>query len=162
MEDNIMKRAASLAALLLGTCATVSVAAETRAIGKIIYRVAGVINSGGADEQFGATVVPCTNISGNRVRMQVILRDKLGAVMETVNYGIAGNATVTFSTKRTLAYQDDIRPLVIHELEQGSMIIRATSSKVICSATQVDASSDFPSGAALHMVRFNPIRGAVE
>ncbi len=152
----------SLALLLLATCAISPAVAETRAIGIIVYRVAGVVNSGSSDDQFGATVVPCTNISGSKINMQVILRNKLGTVMETVNYQIASNATVTFSTKRTIAYQDDIRPVVIHELEQGSMIIRATSRKVICSATQVDASSDFPSGAALHMVRFNPIKGAVE
>ncbi len=157
-----MTRTASLAVLLLATCTIFPAAAETRALGMIVYRVAGVVNSGSLDDQFGATVVPCTNISDNGINMQVILRNKLGIVMEIVNYQIASNATVTFSTKRTTAYQDDIRPVVIHELEQGSMIIRASSRKVICSATQVDASSDFPSGAALHMVRFNPVKGTVE
>jgi hypothetical protein len=157
-----MKSTRALPLIFIVAFASMTAHAEERAIGKIIYRVAGVVNSGGADEQFGATVIPCTNISGKGIRMQVILRNKLGTVMETVNYPIAANATVTFSTKRTLAYQDDIRPVAIHELEQGSAIIRATSRKVICSATQVDATSDFPNGAALHMVRFNPIAGTVE
>lgn len=127
-----------------------------------IYHVAGVVNSGDVGETFGATVIHCTNLSQSRAAMEVSLRDGTGVVKAVVKYSIAKNATMTFSTKFTKAFSDDVTPAQSVDIEQGSATVRSSARKVICSAAQVDAASDAPNGVALHMVRLNPISGTVE
>jgi hypothetical protein len=129
---------------------------------KVIYRVAGVMDSGSGGNTGIATSFMCTNISPVPENVRFRVYEKSGA--------LAGNFTATLASKETYTASTHLTILVFENhvlsagvlINQGSAIIWATSAKVICSAMIVDAGAATPTGVALHMVRYTPIANTLE
>jgi hypothetical protein len=131
---------------------------------QVIYRVTGVLDSGSASGLGSATLFFCTNFSGVAERVRLSLRRELSFDGPPINevLDFDSGETRTWGTHGTATYSEDSHIAEGVEFLQGSAIISATSLHVHCSAAQVDASADVPSGSALHMVRLRPAPGTQE
>lgn len=137
-----------------------------RAVGdpqKLIYRIAGVRDSGDVSNVGVATTIHCTNFGPVAETVRYVIRTANGTVVANVFKTIDAGATEAASTHFTAMVDEDgvLAPGV--SINPGSAVIFTTSpQKVICSAMIVDAASAAPQGIALHMVRFNPISNTQE
>jgi len=121
----------------------------------IIYRVSGVVDTGGT-----ATSFHCTNFSGVAENIRVVVRSSNAALLANVSGTVGHLDTIIFSTGDVTIYSDVI--LATGTFGRGTAAIAATSINVTCSAMQVQSNITIPSGIALHMTRFNPIAGTQE
>ncbi len=141
-------------------------ASAGRAVGdpqKLIYRIAGVRDSGDASNVGVATTIHCTNLSPVAETVRYVIRTAGGTVAANVSKTIDAGGTEAASTHFTAMVDEDgvLAPGV--SINPGSAAIFATSpQKVFCSAMIVDAAATVPQGIALHMVRFNPITNTQE
>lgn len=128
----------------------------------MIYRVAGVVDSG-SDLNLGtATAFMCYNNSSTAENVRFRLLNWNGAVSADKTMVIPSKRTRTATTHLTLALLEDLSLAPGTPITQGSAGIIATNKDIYCSAMIVNASAVVPSGIALHMVRFNPQPGTVE
>ena len=123
----------------------------------LIYVIPGVRDDGAIGNQGSATAIFCSNVSGSPQAIRVSVWHWGGTMVGTVTRPVNPATTWTFSTHPTAAFADDalINPANT-VVDQGMAAVYATHKNIFCSAMTVDASSDVPSGVALHMVRKNP------
>ena len=137
-----------------------------RAVGdpqKLIYRIAGIRDTGDASNVGVATTIHCTNFGPVAETVRYLLKRANGDVVANVSKTIDAGGTEAASTHFTAMVDEDgvLAPGV--SINPGSAAIFATApQKVICSAMIVDAASTAPQGIALHMVRFNSITNTQE
>jgi hypothetical protein len=137
-----------------------------RAVGdpqKLIYRIAGIRDTGDAANVGVATTIHCTNFSLVAETVRYLLKRTNGDVVANVSKTIDAGGTEAASTHFTAMVDEDgvLAPGV--SINPGSAFIFTTSpQKVICSAMIVDAAATVPQGISLHMVRFNPITNTQE
>ena len=147
--------------------------AQTRAEGKApqvrafpnltpIYRITGVADSGSASNAGVATSVHCTNFTASNQQVQYIVRSAGGTQLANPTFVISARRTFTLSTHFTAVFAEGgfLTPATL--IAQGSMIIKATTPKVHCSAMIIDAAASVPSGIALSLTRLNQEKGAQE
>jgi len=173
-------RALAMASFVAGLPAAEIAQAQPRAEGQAqqarafpnlttIYRIAGVTDNGGATNVGVATVVHCTNFKASTAQVQFVVRGWDGAVLANPAFNIPARATFTASTHATFLFDESGFLLTTATvIRQGSMIIKATTPKVHCSAVVVDAGVDsdenlVPTFAvALSLTRLNQEKGAQE
>jgi hypothetical protein len=140
--------------------------AQPNAVGdplKVIYRISGIADSGSAAGAGQATTIMCTNLSTVTETLSIVVRNFNGVVVvPNTNNPVSPNRTLTLSTHFTNMFFDDVvlSPGIV--INQGSAIIRSTTTNMICSAMIVDAASAAGQGIGLHMVRVNPLAGSQE
>ena len=127
-----------------------------------IYRIAGVADSGSSTNTGFATTVFCTNFTASNQQVQYIVRSAGGTQLANPTFVISARRTFTLSTHFTAVFAEGgfLTPGML--IAQGSMIIKATTRKVHCSAMLVDAAASVPSGIALSLTRLNQEKGAQE
>jgi hypothetical protein len=125
----------------------------------VIYKVSGVIDSGGAINTGVATAIHCTNFSGVNARIDVTFKNSAGTGLGGGGGLLGPSQTLTVATRGTNLFNENFPGVAV---QQGSAIVQSNSPKVHCSAMIVDAAATVPQGIALHMVRFNPEQGTQE
>jgi len=127
----------------------------------IIYRGAGVVDTGGGDFSGNATAFHCTNFSGVNENIRFVLRNSNGGLLANTAFTVPHLNTGTVVTKQTglFAHNSNLNTGVV---QQGTVAIAATSINVTCTAMLVQASTNNPEGIRLHMTRFNPIPATQE
>lgn len=129
---------------------------------KVIYRASGVRDNGAAENVGVATQYHCSSFS----KVSEIIRYKIfnfsGVVVAENTRTITPNRTLTVSTHGTVISEDlpHLSPGIA--ISQGFTVISATTRKVVCTVTVVDAATAIPVGTPLHLVRQNPIKGSSE
>ena len=161
------------AALLIGTMVSVGQAADRPAQSgapanlrafpalTVIYKAAGVRDSGSAENAGTATTTHCTNTSGASQRIRYVVRNFNGAVVADAAFTVGAITTRTVSTHGTVLVEDlpFLSPGVA--IAQGVITIYATAASVICTIQVLDASTGVSVGD-LHLVRFNSIADTQE
>jgi hypothetical protein len=156
----LLAASVAVAALLTTGHATAQEAASDPL--RAIYRITGVLDSGDASGVGNATTFICTNFSNVEERIRYSLREESSGGTVTKTATLASQETYTVSTHSTDVYSEDdtLDPGVSYR--QGSMVISATTTNIHCTAMQVDASTSYPQGIALHMVRIRPANNSQE
>ena len=135
--------------------------AGTSAKDWLIYRASGVFDNGGFPRTGPATVVHCTNFDLAAATVQFRIWQFNGITVADQKATLASRETFTVTTKDTNMFYDNLN-LNTGLVNQGSLIINATSQEVKCSAMLVNAATGEPAGVALHLVRSNPSPGTQE
>jgi len=165
--------ALAIAALVAVLPAAGTSQAQTRAEGQVpqvrafpnltpIYRITGVADSGGATNAGFATTVHCTNFTASNQQVQYIVRSAGGTQIDSLTFTLSARRTFTASTHGTAVFLEGTFLTPGTPIIQGSMIIKATTRKVHCSAMIVDADESAPVGIALSLTRLNQEKGAQE
>lgn len=128
---------------------------------KVIYRVSGLIDDGGADNSGVASVVTCTNFSSTSENLRFVILHWDGSQKKSVLYTMNPRKTSSISTHETRLFGEDFA-FNSGPLSQGVLVISATTTNVHCTVSVIDAAATKPQGFDLHMVRFNPHPGSVE
>ncbi len=126
----------------------------------IIYRASGVIDNGAAANLGVATSFHCTNFGPTTDNLKIVIRGYNGVVVANPTYTLVSFQTFTASTHSTVAYVQDGTLAAGSTINQGSVVIAATSPYITCTAVVVDASTAVPIGTPLHLVRFVSYPGA--
>jgi hypothetical protein len=148
--------------------ATVALAALTQPTAAItfpslttIYVGSGVYDDGDDMADGTATVVHCSNVSGQSVQIRALVLSNIGNVEGSSTQSVAHGATVTFATHVVGVY--NAIPLLTGEVKQGVVNVEATNSGVFCTAMTINADLlEEVVGVQLHLVRVNPHPGTVE
>jgi len=127
-----------------------------------IYRVSGVIDSGGNSQNGVATAFHCSNPRDETEKVRIIIRNFNGTTAANRDVNISPRRTVTAVTHETVLFEQDAILAAGNTINQGSAQIQATSRSVHCSAMIVDAAANVPQGIALHMVRYNSLNDTTE
>jgi hypothetical protein len=127
----------------------------------LLYRVAGVHETGGAAFSGVATAFHCTNFSGEEQNLRIVVRQSNGALLVNTSTTFIHLQTVTVSTKDTILYSET-QVMNTGTISKGTAAIAATSIFVTCTAMILDAASTNAIGIALHMTRFNPMPNTQE
>ena len=129
-----------------------------------IYFGSGVTDSGEGISVGVATMVSCTNISGNNATIRFLVWNANGA---RVNAG--GSLGIPHGVTRTVATHDaevTVEHLVLASgtvIKHGSILVQATESAIFCTAAIIDAAGSTPAFALpLHLVRLNAHPETVE
>jgi len=129
----------------------------------LIYRGAGVLDTGGAAFTGDATAFHCTNFSGTLENIRFVIRNADGTLMANSAFLVAHLSTITALTKDTSIFTVSFKLLLnTGSVGIGTVAIAATSLNVTCTAMLVQANITTPAGIKLHMTRFNPIAGTQE
>jgi hypothetical protein len=161
-KERIMKKIQSVlvsATLAIGLAAPAFAGLNDPEV--IIYRFPGVRETGGAEFSGTSTVFHCTNFSGATETLRFVTRRSDGSLAQNNALTIDHLATVTATTKNTLAYFESIF-LGTGFVAQGTTAIAATSINIICTAETIDASTNAPVGVARRGIRFSPVPGSQE
>ena len=128
-----------------------------------IYFASGVVDTHPTVEGI-ATVVNCSNMSGQTASVRYQFRRKDGTIAAGGTLLLANFATHVITSAGIVGFYADPIALPTGGIYGGALQILSTQSAVYCSAMLVRADGTFsgPSGVALHMVRFNPHPGTVE
>ncbi|MCO5163583.1 MAG: hypothetical protein M9939_20840 [Mesorhizobium sp.] len=127
---------------------------------KIIYRVSGLRDTGGAVTPDIASFVSCTSFSTVAEDVRIIATGYGGTAFADVTVTVPARNTVTFSTHDILMYSDiNLNTGVI---SQGSAFVLSTTTNLLCSAGIVNTATYAVDGIALHMQRLSPHPGTVE
>ena len=148
--------AVALAAALVQPAAAITFPSLTT-----IYVGSGVYDDG--DDMFDgtATVVHCSNVSGQSVQIRALVLSSPGAVEGSSTQSVAHGATVSFATHAVSVYTSV--PLLTGEVKQGVVNVEATNSGVFCTAMTINADLlEEVVGVQLDLVRVNPHPGTVE
>jgi hypothetical protein len=149
-----------LAALGLAFVLAAPAGATTTDPELVIYRIPGVLDSGGASNTGTATVFHCTNFSGAQENLRIVVRDSDSTIKGNLALVINHLQTVTLATRGVAIYVETV--FTMGTIQQGTAAIAATSVEVVCTAVTVDAASASPVGFALRAIRFNPAPGSQE
>jgi len=147
------------AALAIGMVAPVSAGINDPEL--IIYRFAGVRDSGLGGGLGAATAFSCTNFSGATENIRLVTRNTDTSIISNQVLTLAHLQSQVAATHLPNTYP---AALVLNTglVAGGTTAIAATSINVICTAMAIDASTAFPHGVSLRGVRFNPIPGSQE
>jgi len=128
-----------------------------------IYRIAGVRDTGGADNTGIATSFMCSNYSGVAESLKIRIVSFNGSLVAEKTFTLSAGHTFTVSTRATNLFGelDYLAPGTLIN-PPGQAVISASTPKIACSAMIVDAAAAMPNGIPLHMVRFNPQSGTEE
>ena len=131
---------------------------------RVIYKAAGVTDSGGNALTGVATAIHCTNPTDNDQDIRAEIRAPNGVTVGDSTFTVAAKRTATFATKGTAAFAEDVvfNNTGTGRVDQGHVIVYATSREVFCSIVVHDA-QNYPSHFSfrLHLVRF-PLGGGGE
>ena len=166
--------AVGIAALLVGSLASVGQAADRATQPKapgfppafpgltLIYAASGVRDSGSAINTGVATSSHCTNWAASTQQVRYVVRNFDSTIVVNTTVNILAKRTHTASTHGTVAFNEDAFLSTGTLIEQGSVVISATSPNVTCSVSVIDASTAAPVGIDLHLVRSNPLPATQE
>jgi hypothetical protein len=126
---------------------------------QVLYMFSGVWDDGGGNNTGNATSVHCTSFSSIPETVQFAVLNWDGSVVANAGYALTTSTSLTASTHPTLFSEVYLSPGTI--IDQGVMVVFATSVNVICSAMLVNAAAP-TQGVALHPIRFNPWPGGEE
>jgi hypothetical protein len=129
----------------------------------VIYRGAGVLDTGGGDNTGAGTAIHCTNFSGVNENIRFVIRNTNAALLANVALLVPHLNTGTVLTKAGFLYNGT--NLNTGQIKQGTVAVAATSIHVTCTALQFEAGAAgaaSPQTGKLHMTRFNPIAGTQE
>jgi hypothetical protein len=132
-----------------------------RALPILLYRAAGARELTGSM----ATSVSCSNFTGSLQQVQIILRNYnfAGTNAYSVTQTILANGNRAYSTEDTNWLSEDDTGSGANALNEGSLIIRGTTTNIHCSAWISDVTAATSAGATpLHLVRFNPVANSQE
>ena len=121
-----------------------------------------MIDDGGITNSGVATSVHCTNFTAADQQVQYIVRNWNGSLLANHTFVLPARRTFTASTHGTFLFDESAILTPATVIRPGSMIIRATTPKVHCSAMIVDAGSAVPNGIALSLTRLNQEKNAQE
>ena len=109
------------------------------------YMFTGARNST-ASPSPSATSVHCTNFGSATVTIQVEIFSFGGGSVTSGSAATAPGTTLTFSSRATAIYFDDVTLLPNIELNQGSgrVLVNANTAKIICTAQVVDPTNNPP------------------
>lgn len=129
---------------------------------KLIYRFAGVTDSGDAANVGVATAFHCRSVSPVTEKIKININTWDGSQTSKF-FLIESGRSLTASTHLTAVFFDDIVLDPGKVQNQGSGGIFSTAPQhTFCSAMIVDASVPYPEGIALHMTRYNAAPGTQE
>ena len=126
-----------------------------------IYRISGIFDTGAGNLLGTATSVHCTNFGSSDARVQYVVRNSSGTKLTNPKVPLTARRTLTASTHGTSAFIEFLLTPGT-AIRQGSMIIKATTPKVHCTAMIVDASASASNGVALSLTRLNQEKNAQE
>lgn len=126
---------------------------------KILYRVSGLKDSGGAANEGLASVIVCTSFSQTPENIRVGVYGHTGTVLTNSTYGISARQTGAFSTRANTSYTGNV--LSVSPFPFGFAVVSASTTNLHCSASIINAGV-LGQGYGLHMTRFNPHPGSVE
>ena len=128
-----------------------------------IYFASGAMDNNDTTSSGVATVVSCSNMSGQTASIRYQFRGENGTPVAGGTLLVANLATKTVLTEGGVNFVSSTQ-LPTGIFYSGSIQVLSTQSAVFCSAMLVHAGgqSTGPAGAALHMVRLNPHPGTVE
>jgi hypothetical protein len=129
---------------------------------KVIYRLSGVRDNGGAANTGLATVFFCTNFGDVEERVRISLRAEADGAPTNNTFNFGPGQTRTLATHFTTVYSEEAQLDPGTFYEQGAATISATTVNVHCSVVQADGAAAGPRGVALHLVRFNPANNSQE
>jgi hypothetical protein len=160
-------RSTSLKAILLGCVAAAPVAMSVGAHAgvndplQIIYVFPGARDDGLPNATGVATSVTCSNIGPTSENVQFVALNFLANPVANASITMLSGQTRTASTKDTALFSEDLflNSMGPVRLDQGVMVILATSINFHCTAMIVDAAAAVPNGINLQGLRFNPIPG---
>jgi hypothetical protein len=122
---------------------------------KLVFAITGVISRSAATLE---TVFHCTNLDSKPVEIAVEVFDLGGTRVNDASTGVGAavhqpGVTLTYVTRDTAAYAEDVFLGISVPINQGSARIVATSSKIICTAQVLDEVNNPPASiTALHVV----------
>lgn len=130
---------------------------------QLLYIFPGVSDDGGAPNAGVATAVHCTHFSGAGETVQIAVINFNGGVVANVQTGtpLANVHTMTATTHLTALYAEDLL-LATGLVNQGVLMLWATTVNMVCTAQVVDAAAAIPNGIDLHGIRFNSWPGTQE
>jgi hypothetical protein len=162
---NTMKRifTAAIAIAAIALAGSVPTGATTFPTLTNIYFASGVVDNSEDDFLGIATVISCSNLSGQAASVRYFFRRDNGTVAGSATLPLANLAAQTITTEGNVDFLDEIQ-LETGIFIGGTLQIQSTQSAIYCSAMLVHANggSSGPAGVALHMVRLNPHPGTVE
>ena len=128
-----------------------------------IYFAAGAMDNAANNPTWIATVVNCSNLSGQTASVRYQFRRADGTIAAGGTLLLANLATRTVFTEGGLAITSGTE-FPTGSFFGGAVEILSTQSAIYCNAMLVDAATPavVPAGIALHLVRFNPHPGTVE
>jgi hypothetical protein len=151
-------RAKYWAALALSLASTPFALPAQAAVGdplQVLYIIPGVRDDGGAAGTGTATAVHCTSFSSVTEKLQFAVLAYNGATLSNMSVNVVASGTRTAVTHDTNLYNEDLY-LNTGNVDQGVVVVFATSQNVVCSAMTMAASATTtPLGFQLHGVRFN-------
>ena len=129
---------------------------------KLVYRIPGVRDNGGAVNVGITTVAICTSYSDIPEKMEFSVYEYDGTQKgQLLKASISPSGSLTMVTHGTNVYLADAF-FATGVVVGGHMFIRSSTPKVVCTAMVLDASAAAPSGVALHSVRHNSPAGVQE
>lgn len=127
------------------------------------YQFVGVLNSQTGAQTGSATVFVCTNYSDTTISLRFLMRNWDGRLQVDQTFTVNQKRTYTFSTKDTVAYDEDSNAgLNTTSTNQGSMVIAASDAEVLCSGYVVNAGSSQATGISLLPRRFSAMPDSME
>ena len=149
-----------LASIALAAALAQPAAATTFPTLTTIYVGPGVQDTTGASPLTAGTAVMCSNVSGATASVRFLFLNNTGGVAAQTTISMAHGASVNVATRNLTAIADTI--VATGQINGGVVNVESTESGVFCSAMILDSASDGPNGAALDLVRVNPLPGTVE
>lgn len=126
-----------------------------------IYQFSGVLNSAGGANAGTGTVFYCTNFSDATLTVRFLLRDRFGMTLSDSTRSISAKRTFSYATKSLLSIDEDVAN-DFAAFAQGSMVIAATETEILCNAAVIKADLATMEGYALTYRRFVQMPGAQE
>ena len=156
-----MKKALlALALVASATAAAPPATATTFPSLTTIYVGSGVRDSAAGPNAGSATIVNCSNVSGETATLRMLFLHSNGSIagLHTFN-SVAHGSTVTLATHSVSTYV--VTRLNVLQIAQGVVNIESTQSGVFCNAAVIEASQQAFT-APIPLVRVNPHPGTVE
>lgn len=128
---------------------------------RIIYRVAGIKDTGSAENVGFATTFHCTNYGTAMENLRIRIFNYNGTELKNSLHFVPAKSTKSISTHGTAALEDLPHLLPGLSVQQGHAAIFATTLNIGCTVVVTNA-ADLADSYALHMTRYNPIPGTTE
>ena len=127
-----------------------------------IYVGSGVYDSGDSTNAGVATVVSCSNVSGQSANVRFLVLSAAGSAAGNQTLNLQHGRSAVVATHGAVSYSE-VAALGTGSLEEGAVLnIESTQSGVFCTAAIVNAAGFAHEGSPLHLVRINGHPGAEE
>jgi hypothetical protein len=120
----------------------------------LLYVFPAVRDNGGGAGTGVATSIHCSSMGLATETLNYTVRNFDSSTKANLNLNIGSAQTRTASTHDTVLYAEDLI-LNTGVVNQGLVIVKATSKAIVCTAHVLDAAAATPNGIDLHGIRFN-------